>query len=106
MPDQPTEKRRVESHDPTLSDHANRLLTAELQQVVGAESVTVPLARHDAAGDRHATHSPGVADLTTSASVLSLRRSSCSSAAASSPSPSAAPLRSWWSPRRWLAASP
>jgi len=63
MPDQPTEKRRVESHDPTLSDHANRLLTDELRQVVGAESVTVPLARHDAAGDRHATHSPGVADL-------------------------------------------
>lgn len=58
-----TNTRRVESHDPSLSPEANQLLTDELQAVIGTDTVQVPASRPDPAGDRHATHTPFVANV-------------------------------------------
>lgn len=63
MPKESTQPRRVESHDPSLSPSTNRHVSAELQDIVGAEVMEVPVSRHDAAGDRHATHTAGIADV-------------------------------------------
>ncbi|MDO9353438.1 MAG: hypothetical protein Q7T55_07075 [Solirubrobacteraceae bacterium] len=48
--------RSVESHDPSLSDETNEMLTAELRAVIGSDSVQVPESWPDHSHDRHATH--------------------------------------------------
>jgi len=52
-----TTTRRAISDDPSLSPHANHVLTDELQAVIGSDSAEVPSARPDHAGERHGTHS-------------------------------------------------
>ncbi|MBB4660612.1 hypothetical protein [Conexibacter arvalis] len=51
-----TVKRRVRSADPSLTPEANRLLTDELREVVGAEEVEVPAAAADGRGEAHGGH--------------------------------------------------
>jgi Flp pilus assembly protein TadB len=58
-----TATRRVDSHDPSLTPEANRLVTRELREIVGSATVEVPGDRHDSAGDRHATHKAFMADV-------------------------------------------
>lgn len=58
-----TEIRQVRSEDPSLSDEANRLLTGELQDVVGADHVRVRADTTNHQADRHATHTSFVATL-------------------------------------------
>jgi hypothetical protein len=56
-PDVPNlDHRRVEVHDPGLSDEANELLTEELREVVGRDEVDVPAGSPDPAHQRHRTH--------------------------------------------------
>jgi hypothetical protein len=50
------ERRAVRSQDPSLSDHANALLTDELRRVVGAEAVTVPADRPHVEAASHGGH--------------------------------------------------
>jgi hypothetical protein len=58
-----TERRFVRSEDPSLTPEANRLLTEEVREVVGAEEVEVPRSTPRRASERHATHSALVATL-------------------------------------------
>jgi hypothetical protein len=58
-----TERRFVRSEDPSLTPEANRLLTREVQEVVGAEEVEVPKGTPRRTEDRHGTHSTLVATL-------------------------------------------
>ena len=54
-----TELRDVRVDEPQLSDSTNRLLTRDLQQVIGAERVEVPADRpHPSKGDRPKRHGP------------------------------------------------
>ncbi len=62
-PHRETTTRRAISEDPSLSPHANQLLTDELQAVIGADTADVPSTRPDHAGERHGRHSAFVADL-------------------------------------------
>lgn len=48
--------RPVRSHDPSLSDRANAVLTDELRRVVGADAVEVPADRAHVEDDRHGGH--------------------------------------------------
>ena len=57
-PDRPTERRPVESRDPSLSPEANRLLTRELRTVTGRDAVAVPRDRPHAEEARHANRTP------------------------------------------------
>jgi hypothetical protein len=58
-----TVRRQVRSQDPSLSPEANRILTDELQQVVGAEHVEVPASAPDGREERHGDHGPFAAAL-------------------------------------------
>lgn len=60
-----TETRPVRSADPSLSDHANDLLTQELREVIGRDEVELPADRADITREAHATHSPAMAGLVT-----------------------------------------
>lgn len=53
-----TVTRPVRSEDPSLSPEANRLLTDELRQVVGAEQVELPASAPDGRRDAHGGHGP------------------------------------------------
>lgn len=56
------EQRTVEVDDPELSPEANRILTAEVREAVGAERVTVPRERpHPSHGEQ--VDSPSLASL-------------------------------------------
>lgn len=52
-PTEPTERREVRAQDPSLSPEANRILTEELREAVGAETSEVPRARPHASAQRH-----------------------------------------------------
>jgi hypothetical protein len=52
--------RTVISHDPSLSDEANRLLTDELRLVIGGDSVELDEGSPDHSGDRHGHHNAAV----------------------------------------------
>jgi hypothetical protein len=58
-----TEEREVRSEYPDLSPEANRLLTRELREVVGRDTVRVPVDRPRAAHERTGRRSPLVAAL-------------------------------------------
>jgi hypothetical protein len=58
-----TERRFVRSEDPSLTPEANRLLTEEVREVVGADEVEVPQSTPRRSTTRHATHSTLVATL-------------------------------------------
>jgi hypothetical protein len=58
-----TERRFVRSDDPQLTPEANRLLTEEVQAVVGAEEVVVPKGTPDRSQEPHGRRSPWVANL-------------------------------------------
>jgi hypothetical protein len=58
-----TERRFVRSEDPSLSPEANRLLTDELREVVGADEVEVPKDTPRRATERHGSRSTMVATL-------------------------------------------
>lgn len=60
----------MRSEDPSLSPKANELLTAELQEAIGAEEVVVPKDVPDRSKERHATHSSYVATLTANRPIL------------------------------------
>jgi hypothetical protein len=62
--EQRTEEREVRSDNPDLSPEANRLLTEELREAVGAESVRVPTGSPQPRADSERTRSPVVATLT------------------------------------------
>jgi len=51
-----TEVREVVSDDPSLSPEANRILTQELREAVGAERVRVPRDTRHASQERHGEH--------------------------------------------------
>lgn len=51
------ERRTVRSDDPSLSPHANEVLTEELRRVVGADVVEVPVARSHEESREHGGHS-------------------------------------------------
>lgn len=53
-----TETRKVRSADPGLSDEANRLLTDEMQEIVGSDTVEVAPGTPDHTHNRHGRHSP------------------------------------------------
>ena len=55
--DDELEVREVRSNDPSLSPEANRLLTEELREVVGAERVRVPRRTPRRSGRSHGRHS-------------------------------------------------
>jgi hypothetical protein len=55
--------RAVRSDDPSLSSEANRELTDELREIVGADTVDVPSGRSDPATARHARHTPFASEL-------------------------------------------
>ena len=51
--------RKVEMHDPQLSDNTNRLVTEEVREVIGADTVHIPSDRpHPAEGDRPLSSGP------------------------------------------------
>jgi hypothetical protein len=58
-----TERRFVRSEDPGLTPEANRLLTEEVREVVGADEVEVPAGTPHRSTDRHGGRSPLVATL-------------------------------------------
>jgi hypothetical protein len=58
-----TEERDVRSENPELSPEANRLLTQELREAVGQDTVRVPAGTPRGAGERARRHSPLVAAL-------------------------------------------
>jgi hypothetical protein len=58
-----TERRFVRSEDPGLTPEANRLLTEEVREVIGADEVEVPVDTPHRSTDRHGGHSPLVATL-------------------------------------------
>jgi hypothetical protein len=58
-----TERRFVRSEDPDLTPEANRLLTEELQEVIGRDEVEVPRDTPRRAEEPHATSSPMMATL-------------------------------------------
>lgn len=62
-PSEKTERRFVRSADPSLSDEANAMLTAELRTIVGKEEVEVPAARPRTEAGRHGGRRPAVADI-------------------------------------------
>ncbi|HEU4977692.1 MAG TPA: hypothetical protein VFT42_02240 [Solirubrobacteraceae bacterium] len=65
-----TEQRFVRSEDPSLTPEANRLLTLELRDVIGTETVTVPAgtpARHTRP---HGTRGPFTANLVANRQLL------------------------------------
>jgi hypothetical protein len=62
---QATELRTVHSEDPSLSPEANRLLTEELRQAVGRDTVEVPVGTPRRTTERHGRRSPVVATLAT-----------------------------------------
>jgi hypothetical protein len=62
--EQRTEEREVRSDNPDLSPEANRLLTEELREAVGAESVRVPTGSPRPRAESARTRSPLVATLT------------------------------------------
>lgn len=55
-----TERREVRSADPSLSPEANRLLTEELQDAVGADHVEVPAGAPDRTREHHASAGAGM----------------------------------------------
>lgn len=55
--------RRVVADDDSLSPHANQMLTRELQEVIGSDTVQIPASRADHARRRRAKHLPFVAEL-------------------------------------------
>ena len=64
MLDQPRrDHRTVRSADPSLSDDANRRLTEELREIVGADAVDVPGDRTDPAHVRHGGRGAAVTEL-------------------------------------------
>src|SRR4051795_5490162 len=65
-----TERRFVRSEDPSLTPEANRLLTEELQEVVGAEEVEVPAGTPRRSDEAHAVHSPLVTTLLSNRPIL------------------------------------
>src|SRR3954464_934231 len=65
-----TERRFVRSEDPSLTPEANRLLTEEVQEVIGAEEVEVPAGTPDRAAQRHADHSTFTATLASNRPLL------------------------------------
>jgi hypothetical protein len=65
-----TERRFVRSEDPSLSPEANRLLTEELQAVVGREEVEVPVGTPQRARERHGRHSSIVATLISNRAIV------------------------------------
>jgi membrane protein implicated in regulation of membrane protease activity len=59
MPDEPrTTERDVRSEDPSLSPHANDLLTGALRDAVGSDRAEVPVGNVDHRRDSHGGHSP------------------------------------------------
>jgi hypothetical protein len=64
------ERRFVRSEDPSLTPEANRLLTEELQQVIGAEEVEVPTGTPLRSHQAHGEHSPMVATLISNRPLL------------------------------------
>ena len=54
--DNETEVREVVSDDPSLSPEANRILTAEAREAVGADRVRVPREKPHAERERHGDH--------------------------------------------------
>jgi hypothetical protein len=62
--------RVVRSDDPTLTPEANRLLTEELREIVGADEVDVPTSRVEHEHDRHGTHSRWGAALASNRVIL------------------------------------
>lgn len=54
-----TEQRAVRSDDPSLSPEANRILTEELRQRIGSDTVEVPVDRPHSERERHGGH-PGL----------------------------------------------
>src|SRR3954469_18251776 len=65
-----TERRFVRSEDPSLTPEANRLLTEELQEVVGAEEVEVPAGTPRRSDEAQAVHSPFVTTLLSNRPIL------------------------------------
>jgi len=56
--DQDTEIREVVSEDPSLSPEANRILTEEAREAVGADRVRVPKDKPHTERERHGEHGP------------------------------------------------
>src|SRR4051812_1389979 len=65
-----TERRFVRSADPSLSPEANRLLTEELQQVVGADEVEVPVDSPRRSEQPHGDRSLLVATLVSNRAII------------------------------------
>ncbi|HEX4804805.1 MAG TPA: hypothetical protein VFU94_02795 [Conexibacter sp.] len=65
-----TVTREVRSEDPSLSPEANRLLTEELRQAVGADRVDVPEDALERSRERHGAHGAIVTALVANATVL------------------------------------
>jgi hypothetical protein len=63
-------QREVRSDDPGLSPEANRVLTEELREAVGADHVTVPEDAPDRSGERHGRHSPFVTALISNGALI------------------------------------
>jgi hypothetical protein len=61
--EQARERREVRVQDPSLTPEANRILTEELRQVVGSETVDVPVGRRHVEREPHAVRSGPVVDL-------------------------------------------
>src|SRR5215207_10067721 len=69
---QETEVREVKSEDPSLSRAANKLLTEELREAVGADSVRVPRGSPHHERDRHAGRSAFGAQVATNRILLAI----------------------------------
>jgi hypothetical protein len=65
-----TERRFVQSDDPSLTPEANRLLTEELREVVGKDEVELPAGTGQRARERHGEHSPLVAALVANRPII------------------------------------
>lgn len=65
-----TEPRFVRSDDPSLSPEANRLLTLELREVIGVESVMVPVGTPVRHTRPHGTRGPLAANLIANRQIL------------------------------------